>query len=211
MASFADFTAASASLPTWNMTVSTDLATTAEIERLRVEQAELLEVAEAAKDAGPQRARKAGQGVDPAVKACNERLAEIETQLKELEERRAASQATLTLCVIPIGEWMRFVQANQAADGNVLDHVIGLGLASAEAMITNLGLFVVGWNGETLRRGTWTDDGLQPGDWTEAHTAKIPPAEAQAAGRSILQHHQTPVIIPKSLSRSASTGSSASA
>lgn len=196
MASFAEFTVAPASMQTWSEKVPTDLSKTAALELLREEREALDEAEEAAKQAGTARARKAGSGVSP-------RRRELDAEIEKLEKALEVSEATLTLRVLDPGEWLQFVEEHPAADedqpGHTADVTVCRGWVSARALLDNIGRFIVGWNDETLAEGAWT----------AGHTKKIPPSNAQKLLQSIVDHHQRPVILPKSSSASSATGSSA--
>lgn len=194
MASFAEFSSRAASLPTWPMEIFTDLECDADITSLENERMDILEAQDAAKEAGTARARKAGQGKNP-------RLAEIETALKPLYERRAQSVAILKLREMPFGDWGRFVEEHPASE-SAIDKVVGWGIVSVVAVSEALGEFIVGWDEEVIPSGAWTAD----------HTAKIPSGQIQTLIREIV-HHQQKLweIPPKSQSGSGPTEDSATA
>lgn len=196
MASFAEFTSAPASMQTWSEKVPTDLGKTAALELLREEREALDEAEAAEKQAGTARARKAGSGVSP-------RRRKLDTEIAELEKALEDSEATLTLRVLDPGDWLQFVEEHPAADegepGHTADVTVCRGWVNAKDLLANIGRFIVGWNDETLPEGAWTAE----------HTKKIPPANAQKVLQSIVDHHQRPVILPKSSSASSTTRSSA--
>lgn len=196
MASFAEFTTAPASLQTWSEKVPTDLSRTAALEQLREEREALDEAEAAEKQAGTARARKAGSGVSP-------RRRELDTEIEKLEKALEDSEATLTLRVLDPGEWLQFVEEHPAADegepGYTADITVCRGWVSTKALLADIGRFIVGWNDEPLPDGAWTAE----------HTKKIPPSNTQKVLQSIVDHHQRPVILPKSSSASSTTRSSA--
>lgn len=196
MASFAEFTTAPASLQTWSEKVPTDLSSTAALEILREEREALDEAEATQKQAGAARARKAGSGVSP-------RRRELDAEIEKLEKVLEESEATLTMRVFDPGEWIQFVEEHPAAEegepGHTMDVTVCRGWVSASALLENIGRFIVGWNDEPLGEGAWT----------AAHTKKIPPANTQKLLQSIVDHHQRPVILPKSSSASSPTRSSA--
>lgn len=195
MTSFAEFTAAPASLTTWSQKVPTDLGRAADLELLRDELAEIQESEAAAKEAGTARQRKAAEGANP-------RIAELEAAISELEKVLEASEATVTLRVVPTGEWLRFAEEHPAAEegepGHDYDLAFGREAVSARAVNDNLGMFISGWNGEPVPAGAWTIE----------HTNKIPPANVMAMIQSIVDHHHRAVILPKSSSASSKNGTS---
>lgn len=196
MASFAEFTAAPASLTTWSQKVPTDLGRAAELELLRDELAAIEDSEGAAKEAGTARARKAAEGVNP-------RIPELKAVISDLEKVLEESEASVTLTVIPIGEWLQFCEDHPAAEEGTpaydFDLAYGRDAVSVSATQAELGKFITGWNGEPIPRGAWTIE----------HTNKIPPANVMSMIQSIVDHHHRAVILPKSSSASSKNGTSA--
>jgi len=106
---------------------------------------------------GPSNARLA-DAPDPRIAEIEERLEQIDAEKDRLADNMAEHTGEVVVEAMLPGEWKQWVNAHPARDGddpNFRRDVAFGAWCNADALIDDLGLWVVSWNGEPLREGDW--------------------------------------------------------
>lgn len=172
----------------WDVEVCLDHALQSDLDRLSEELAEL----QAAAKGAPK--RKMAQGADP-------REAELAAEIERVQSAMRETTGKLTLRTIEAGEWIRWKDENPPREGIPSDQRLCYGLVSSTALISDLGRWVVAWDGEPLE-----DD-----DWAGWLSGQLAPGDlADCANAVVMHQEERSTILPKSMTVSSSTPSTSS-
>lgn len=182
--------------PTFTKRLTLDTELIANIERLQTEKQDLLHEAAAHKSDDPEKSakpRKAGEGI-------GRRLAEIDQELVAFFAKMRESEGELLVRGMTGGEWQLWKDEHPPREGNVTDEDVAGKLCNASALLPELHKYAAEWNGEPLAEG----------DWTGWMANKIAPGDLRdLVATFIWTHEKSGVRIPKSLTESSPTETSA--
>lgn len=142
----------------------------AEAQSLENEKNEIILTAEAEVENG--QPKRQGQGPNP-------RLVEIDDRLADLFGEMVEHTGELRLRGTDAGTWRRWVDAHPAREVgrdekgrpivNPIDEAVAYGFCDASALLSDLGSYVVSWNGDPLGEGDWDflANRAAPGDLNE--------------------------------------------
>ena len=190
------------SLPTRIVKVCLDQDLLADIQRLTAERRDLAVSAAVADDADEAKSAEDGSDGPPqrlAGPPPPPRLAEIDAELEPLYERLRETEGELLIRAGDGGAWLRWKDAHQAREGNELDDRLAYGYCNASDLASDLGKYVVGWEG----------DDFGPGEWDDWFAAKVAPADIGAIVSAVVEVHEARVTAPKSPSTSSAPPTSA--
>jgi hypothetical protein len=198
--SLADLKAKPKSLPTRVVRICLDQEAVAEVQRLENEKRDVLI------DAARSRVDDEGERTGPPKRVGEApvppRIGEIDTELEALFDRMRESEGDLLLRAVSGGEWQRFKDDNPPREGNKTDDEVTYGLCDSAALLTDLGRYVVAWDGEAFGSD----------DWREWFAAQVAPADLRELCSEVVQLHEARVRVPpKASSASSATPPSESA
>lgn len=198
--SLADLKAKPKSLPTRVVRICLDQEAVADVQRLDNEKRDLL--VDAARSSASDEGERTGPPRRVGESATPPRVTEIDAELEALYDRMRDAEGDLLLRAVGGGEWQRFKDDHPAREGSKTDEEVTYGLCDSSALLSDLGRYVVSWNGEAL--------GAE--DWADWFSAQVAPADLRELCSEVVQLHEARVRVPpKSLSASSATPANESA